>query len=231
MKDLPGEYKTIVIDPPWEYSIVQKAKERQKAGGGSAVSGKQKSAEPSQTREELALALKSIIAEKAKENIKAATGGKKSLILQNSAKSIDTREELAKIAGVSHDTILRVTQRATGKMLGVTEVTIARDLGKKRGATNVGEKTKKPTITNDIEQGKTTNVGSPPPVITQSGPQAAKAAEKAAKKEEATKETEEFWKGGKRDEDHKLYCGFMGSKIGFRVTSHEVGRTACRPFA
>jgi hypothetical protein len=34
--------------------IEEKAKDRQKAGGGSGVSGKQKSAEPSQTREEVA---------------------------------------------------------------------------------------------------------------------------------------------------------------------------------
>ena len=98
--------------------------------------------------------------------------------------AIDQRKKLAKRLAD-----LRATQRATAKMVGVTEVTIARDLGKKRGATNVGEKAQKPTITHDIEQGKTTNVGSPPPMITQSGPQAAKAAAKAANKEEAAKET------------------------------------------
>lgn len=69
-------------------------------------------------------------------------------------------------------------------MLGVTEVTIARDMGKNRGATNVGKKAKKTTIINGIQQEKTTNVVPLPHVITQSGAQAAKAAEKAAKKEE-----------------------------------------------
>ena len=58
-------------------------------------------------RGELALKRKHIIAAKAKEN----QGRRTDLnLLQNSAKSkpIDTRAELAKIAGVSHDTIARV---------------------------------------------------------------------------------------------------------------------------
>lgn len=51
-----------------------------------------------------ALKLKPLIAEKAKEN-QVASGG---AVPQKSAKPIDTREELAKIAGVSHDTIHKV---------------------------------------------------------------------------------------------------------------------------
>jgi 16S rRNA G966 N2-methylase RsmD len=45
---------------------------------------------------------------KAKENQKVPTGGKNKTTLQNSAKSIDTRAELAKAANVSHDTIHKV---------------------------------------------------------------------------------------------------------------------------
>lgn len=44
----------------------------------------------------------------AKENLHIATGGKKSLTLPKSAKSIDVREEVAKIAKVSHDTVDKV---------------------------------------------------------------------------------------------------------------------------
>ena len=52
----------------------------------------------------LALKLKPIIAEKAKENLKVGaeitnTG------LQKSVKAVNTQKELAKVAGVSHDTI------------------------------------------------------------------------------------------------------------------------------
>lgn len=82
-------------------------------------------------RAQLALALKDIIAGKAKENQRLAEGGdrrsedyknqglqnsanlenEEKPLLQNSVKAIepiDTREELAKIAGISHDTIQRV---------------------------------------------------------------------------------------------------------------------------
>ena len=55
----------------------------------------------------LALKLKPIIAEKAKENLKVGaeitnTG------LQKSVKAVNTQKELAKVAGVSHDTIAKV---------------------------------------------------------------------------------------------------------------------------
>lgn len=55
-------------------------------------------------RSVLALKLKPLIAKKAKENQKASGGA----VPQKSAKPIDTRQELAKAAGVSHDTIRRV---------------------------------------------------------------------------------------------------------------------------
>jgi len=51
----------------------------------------------------LALKLKPAIAEKAKEN-----QGSRTDICQKSDKSIDTKKELAKVAGVSHDTIHKV---------------------------------------------------------------------------------------------------------------------------
>jgi hypothetical protein len=57
----------------------------------------------------LALKLKNIYAEKAKENLKTSTGGVNPQPCQNSDKvGIDTKKELAKIAGVSHDTIQKV---------------------------------------------------------------------------------------------------------------------------
>jgi len=62
-------------------------------------------------RGELALKRKHIIAAKAKKNQAQYFGNQyQSGLLQNSAKvhPIDTRAELAKIAGVSHDTIARV---------------------------------------------------------------------------------------------------------------------------
>lgn len=60
-------------------------------------------------RSKLALTLKSFFAEKAKEKQACGQGGV--LLLQKSAeaiKPIDTRAELAQIAGVSHDTIAKV---------------------------------------------------------------------------------------------------------------------------
>lgn len=57
-------------------------------------------------RARLALELKPIIAEKAKENQRGGQGGV--LLPQISAKATDTRQELAAIAGVSHDTIAKV---------------------------------------------------------------------------------------------------------------------------
>jgi len=60
-------------------------------------------------RGELALKRKHIIAAKAKKNLVTSTGGATPRPLENSPKpAIDTRAELAKIAGVSHDTIARV---------------------------------------------------------------------------------------------------------------------------
>lgn len=62
---------------------------------------------PAHERARLALRLKPVIAEKARENLATHTEtGYQGL--QNSAKAVDTRQELAKIAGVSHDTIAKV---------------------------------------------------------------------------------------------------------------------------
>ena len=63
------------------------------------------------TRVELALKLEPLLRKKAKGNLSAGGGDKKSSKrkspLQNSAKAINTREELAHIAHVSHDTIAK----------------------------------------------------------------------------------------------------------------------------
>lgn len=66
---------------------------------------------PAYERSVLALRLKPLIAEKARENQATSTGGNNPQLLQKSAKAekpIDTRSELAEIAGVSHDTIAKV---------------------------------------------------------------------------------------------------------------------------
>lgn len=60
-------------------------------------------------RSVLALKLEEIFARKAKERQATSTGGAHPQLKQNSAEAaIDTREELAKVARVSHDTIARV---------------------------------------------------------------------------------------------------------------------------
>jgi len=63
---------------------------------------------PAYERARLALRLKPVIAEKAKENQRGGQGGV--LLSQKSveAKPVDTQKELAKAAGVSHDTISKV---------------------------------------------------------------------------------------------------------------------------
>ena len=59
---------------------------------------------PTYVKAQLALRLKPVIAGQAKQN-QIASGG---AVPQKSAKPIDTRQELARIAGVSHDTIHKV---------------------------------------------------------------------------------------------------------------------------
>lgn len=71
---------------------------------------------PAHERARLALRLKPVIAERAKEQQKQSGGDRKSAeyqetVMQKSAEPISpvtTREELAKVAGVSHDTIAKV---------------------------------------------------------------------------------------------------------------------------
>jgi len=87
---------------------------------------------PVNTRVELALKLEPLLREKAKANLHHSPGrGKKGL--QNSAKvyeAIDTRYELAKVAGVSHDTFAKakiVAQHAdeeTKKKLRENQVSV-----------------------------------------------------------------------------------------------------------
>lgn len=59
---------------------------------------------PAYERARLALRLKPVIAERAKENQRMAGGA----VPQKSAEAVETRQELAKAAGVSHDTIAKV---------------------------------------------------------------------------------------------------------------------------
>ena len=63
---------------------------------------------PNYVRAELALKLKPVIAEKAKENVLAAQNNSAASAHQKSDKQINTNKELAKAAGVSHDTIHKV---------------------------------------------------------------------------------------------------------------------------
>lgn len=63
---------------------------------------------PAHERARLALRLKPVIAEKAKENILATQNNDNSAAFQKSEKQINTAKELAKLAGVSHDTIAKV---------------------------------------------------------------------------------------------------------------------------
>lgn len=59
-------------------------------------------------RSRLALKLKPVFEEKAKENILATQNNNSSSAFQKSGKQIHTSKELAKVAGVSHDTIAKV---------------------------------------------------------------------------------------------------------------------------
>ena len=56
----------------------------------------------------LALKLKPVIAAKAKENMLATQNNNAASACQKSDKQIDTKKEIAKAAGVSHDTIAKV---------------------------------------------------------------------------------------------------------------------------
>lgn len=138
--------------------------------------------------------------------------------------AVEKRKEMAKMLAD-----LRATQRATGKMLGVTEATVNRDL---KPVTNVTKSETKSSENLLKKIDLVTNVTSPPPVITQSGAEAARAAEKLAnkiaKKEENNKKKKDFkelslpdsnnnkfivrsgewWNLGK----HKLFCGDSSSE-------------------
>jgi len=53
----------------------------------------------------LAIRLGSEITARAKANQKTSTGGKNPQLIQKSGEAVNTDKELAKLAGVSHDTI------------------------------------------------------------------------------------------------------------------------------
>ena len=61
-------------------------------------------------RATLALRLGSEIAARAKINLKTSSGGKNPQPFQKSGKAVHTDKELAKLAGVSHDTIFKVNK-------------------------------------------------------------------------------------------------------------------------
>jgi len=83
---------------------------------------------------------------------------------------------------------LRATQRATAKMLGVTQPTVHRDL---ESDTNVSKPEKECLILQEKSEEIDTNVSKPPLVITQSGEDAARLAEKITKKKEAAEQRKE----------------------------------------
>ena len=58
----------------------------------------------------MALRLESVIRERARENQKNSTGGSNPQLMPNSAQAgpITTRDEIAKLAGVGHDTIEKI---------------------------------------------------------------------------------------------------------------------------
>jgi N6-adenosine-specific RNA methylase IME4 len=74
---------------------------------------------------QLALEAKPLISELAKERQKGGQGG---LLLQNSAEAIDTRKELAKLAGVSHDTIHKMDVILAKADEGVREKVLTGDV-------------------------------------------------------------------------------------------------------
>lgn len=63
---------------------------------------------PAYVKATLALRMEAAIAEKAKANLRTRTADGGYQPLQDSAKAVDTRAEVARIAGVSHDTIHKV---------------------------------------------------------------------------------------------------------------------------
>jgi N6-adenosine-specific RNA methylase IME4 len=92
----------------------------------------------------------------------------------------EQRKEIAKLLADED-----VSQRATAKMLGVSEPTIARTSGKSRGATNVAGDDKKAAVVGGPSTGSATNVALPPYDPDLAGGQKAAAAQqvKAARAE------------------------------------------------
>ena len=73
------------------------------AGRGQPADPRGRGQPVSLERTKLALRLEGVIAGRAKERQQGGQGGV--LLLQKSAEAIDTRQEIAKAAGVSHDTV------------------------------------------------------------------------------------------------------------------------------
>ena len=70
----------------------------------------------------LALKIKPVIAAKAKENMLATQNNNAASACQKSDKQIDTKKEVAKVAGVSHDTIAKVVEYDIFAGFGVIRV-------------------------------------------------------------------------------------------------------------
>lgn len=102
-------------------------------------------------RSELALKLKQVIRERAKEKQITSTGGESPQLLPNSAKAVktDTRKELAKIAGVFPDSIWK-TEKILSK--GTPEQIDRARKGGKGNSVNVVYKENDSILDDDVAQ-------------------------------------------------------------------------------
>ena len=109
-------------------------------------------------RSELALKLKeakAAIATAAKEQAGKETGRGNKKVSQNSAKPLDTRKELAEVAGVSHDYLSRVERILTAADDGLVDEETLEDLRADRVSANkVISEMKKAARQEEIEQQK-----------------------------------------------------------------------------
>ena len=116
------------------------------------------------TRASLALRLKPLIAEKAKENQRASGGA--APVPQNSAEPLETRQVLAKIAGVSRDTIDKVTKIESAASPEVKEKLRKGEISVHRAYQDIREAEKKSGSVQDLPK----KVSSLETEFTYSGP-------------------------------------------------------------
>lgn len=113
---------------------------------------------PAYERARLALRLKPVIAEKAKENLVTHTDdGYQGL--QNSAKAVDTRKELAAAAGVSHDTIAKVEKIEAHATPEMKEQLRAGQMSINQAYQTVRREEKKQAVQQRIEEHATVQTG------------------------------------------------------------------------